>query len=421
VRQTRDLASLLELGDGLNGPAIVGFFHRFADPAAEGRFQTAMEGDNRRRFLLVLGAVAIIAVCGLIGPLLGLSHPALGVQAQAGAAVDLAICAIAAHFAGQLRGPIGLEAVAGGFAAALLAERILSFHAGGAEVDAAGLICLVMLLYIGIPLRPLLLAPLTVAGSIAMLVAWQTGRGALGDASTGSVAIWVGMSNAAGLAGLRMIRLLLRRQWAQSQTLRHMALHDALTGIANRRFFDVSLRREWADAAVVPMRPISVVLIDVDFFKLLNDRFGHAAGDACLRDLAVLLQTCTQHPRSVVCRTGGEEFAFLLPDVAAAGAMACAERVAARLAEAGFAHPCSPLGQSLTVSMGVATAFPSQGCVPGELVTLADKLVYVAKRDGRNTIRHQMLGADGEATHAPVWAAWPRVSSMAEMLGGADD
>ena len=164
-----------------------------------------------------------------------------------------------------------------------------------------------------------------------------------------------------------------------------------MTGIANRQFYDQTLSREW-NRCLAAGAPVSLIIADIDHFKLLNDCVGHAAGDSCLRDLAIILENTARRASDMVARTGGEEFAILLPEADENDARAAASRIAAAIASAAIAHPASPIGPYVTVSLGVATARPKDGFSAWELTALADRLVYRAKTDGRNRIRQQSLG-----------------------------
>lgn len=174
---------------------------------------------------------------------------------------------------------------------------------------------------------------------------------------------------------------------AANRELARLSSIDGLTGIANRRRFDEALRHEWRRAARSAL-PMSMLLLDADEFKAFNDGYGHLAGDECLRDLARLLESSLRRPSDLVARYGGEEFAIILPETAAAGALAVAEAVMAALREAAIPHGHSSVSPFLTVSIGVATALPERGDEHGYelLITLADEALYKAKRGGRNRI-----------------------------------
>ena len=166
--------------------------------------------------------------------------------------------------------------------------------------------------------------------------------------------------------------------------LSHLSATDALTGLLNRRAFDAEVAKYWTDAAH-PAPHLGLLMIDADYFKKLNDRHGHIAGDEALRWLAGILQATLQRPTDIVARFGGEEFAVLLPDTDLAGAVATAERIrgALALAEVPESIRCSP---RLTVSIGASVTVPAQGESHLALVRLADEALYAAKRGGRDRV-----------------------------------
>lgn len=167
---------------------------------------------------------------------------------------------------------------------------------------------------------------------------------------------------------------------------------DGLTGVANRRRFDAALATEW-QRAQRQQQPLSVVMLDVDWFKHYNDHFGHQAGDECLRQLGRILLGAINRTGDLVARYGGEEFVFIAPHTGAAEAAVMAERVHQALAALNLAHPLSPLGR-VTVSMGVACCVPASvnrpaatpvtPDEPARLIALADQALYAAKAAGRN-------------------------------------
>jgi len=169
------------------------------------------------------------------------------------------------------------------------------------------------------------------------------------------------------------------------ETLHLLSTQDGLTGVPNRRHFDEALEREWRRAAR-SQRPLSLLMLDVDYFKFFNDTAGHQAGDDCLREVARTLAASLQRAGDVVARYGGEEFAVLLPETEADRAQQFAETLRQRIEALGIPHAGSPLA-NVTASIGVATVVPSHddsGCE--ELVRGADIALYEAKRSGRNRV-----------------------------------
>jgi diguanylate cyclase (GGDEF)-like protein len=174
---------------------------------------------------------------------------------------------------------------------------------------------------------------------------------------------------------------------AREAELARLVKLDGMTGLANRRAFDEALRREWSRCALAET-PISLLLVDVDRFKALNDHYGHQTGDECLRMVATTVGATVRHARELVARYGGEEFTVLLPDTDAAGAERVAERLRAEIQALGIPHEGYGVpGAVVTVSVGVATMQPVQlGMAPGSLVGAADHALYEAKRGGRNRV-----------------------------------
>jgi diguanylate cyclase (GGDEF)-like protein len=167
-----------------------------------------------------------------------------------------------------------------------------------------------------------------------------------------------------------------------NQQLERLSATDGLTGLANRRKFDRHLHGEWQRSLRSGL-PLSLLLIDIDYFKRYNDRYGHLAGDACLRRVATLLSECAQRSGELVARYGGEEFALLLPGADGDVAMTVAQRCMDELARARIAHADSPVTDCLTFSIGVATVVASQDLVPESLVRCADEALYRVKSSGR--------------------------------------
>lgn len=167
--------------------------------------------------------------------------------------------------------------------------------------------------------------------------------------------------------------------------LEALSYRDALTGIANRRMFDRLLDVEWAKARAAG-EPLSLVIVDIDFFKQYNDRYGHPRGDACLQAVARTLDGGAARTRDLCARLGGEEFALLLPATDETATLGIAERCARLLARAALPHEASAVAAVVTCSMGVATLVPGAHDEPAQLIDLADSRLYQAKRTGRNRV-----------------------------------
>ncbi len=174
---------------------------------------------------------------------------------------------------------------------------------------------------------------------------------------------------------------------AANARLQSLATTDGLTGVVNRRGLDAALDAEWSRISRDATH-LAVLLVDIDFFKAYNDRFGHQAGDDCLRRVARCLSATVRRPSDLVARYGGEEFAVILPGTDHFGAIDMAERLRAAVQAMALPHPDNP-GGIVTISVGAATlhASGSAATVPEELIALADKELYRAKQAGRNRVR----------------------------------
>lgn len=172
------------------------------------------------------------------------------------------------------------------------------------------------------------------------------------------------------------------RRYAQAETLSRT---DPLTGLANRREIDERLDHEWRRCARAGL-PLALVMADIDHFKGYNDAYGHAAGDAALVRVAEILRRACHRTGDLVGRMGGEEFLLLLPDTDLAGACAIAERLRREVWDANISYADGDEGR-VTLSMGVDAAVPRPDGDWADLLSVADNLLYVAKRDGRNTIK----------------------------------
>jgi len=191
--------------------------------------------------------------------------------------------------------------------------------------------------------------------------------------------------------------------------LRRTATTDALTGVANRRQFDELLEREWLRARRSG-DPVSLLMIDVDHFKLYNDLYGHPKGDICLRHVAQVLKRACRRPADVVARYGGEEFMILLPQTPRQGAQHVARQVLEAVAAFGILHDDSQTTHYVSVSVGIACfddasgfrAYDSPGLLgASDLVRAADKALYSAKHAGRGQAKLRDIGDADTDTAVP--------------------
>ncbi|WP_051340880.1 diguanylate cyclase [Azospirillum halopraeferens] len=192
-----------------------------------------------------------------------------------------------------------------------------------------------------------------------------------------------------GNAGLLLTQDITRLRRAQQamESLNHrlaeLSATDGLLGIANRRRFDTVLDSEWRRAARTG-DPVGLLMVDVDFFKVYNDAYGHLEGDRCLKAIAAAVSAAATRPADLVARYGGEEIAVILPGTGISGARRVAGRIHENIRR--LAHPFadSPLGNHVTVSIGAASLIPDNGTPAEALVAAADRALYLAKASGRN-------------------------------------
>ncbi|CAN7332279.1 diguanylate cyclase [Bradyrhizobium sp. LjRoot220] len=190
--------------------------------------------------------------------------------------------------------------------------------------------------------------------------------------------------------------------------LQTLAASDGLTGLANRRSFDQTLAMEWARAQRT-RKPLSLLLCDVDHFKLYNDLHGHQKGDECLRAVADAIAKNAFRPADLSARYGGEEFAVIMPETDSAGACKLAERLREALSRARLPHGAPGVAPFVTLSIGIATLVPSEDTRSDWLLGQADQALYAAKYSGRNRVvsADKVLAAfagaqDLRASEAPV-------------------
>ncbi len=166
--------------------------------------------------------------------------------------------------------------------------------------------------------------------------------------------------------------------------LERLATCDGLTGIANRRMFDETLQAEWNRAAR-GVKPVSLLMVDVDHFKSFNDCFGHPQGDECLKRVAEVMSHSVLRSGELVARYGGEEFAVILPDVGVEVAVKLGQRIRAAVEQLRIPS-ANPDGGDVTVSIGAATVSAFAQSSPGQLLGAADTALYQAKHQGRNRV-----------------------------------
>lgn len=186
------------------------------------------------------------------------------------------------------------------------------------------------------------------------------------------------------IAVVETLRDMTAQKEAQDE-LQRLATRDGLTSVANRRSFDDTLNSEWRRASR-ESRALSLLMIDVDYFKRFNDTYGHQGGDDCLRLVAEAMSNVVKRTSDSIARYGGEEFAILLPATEPEGAVIVAERIREAVEAMAMPHAGSEIAEHVTVSIGVASVNVQHGTMPANLVALADAALYRAKREGRNRV-----------------------------------
>lgn len=173
-----------------------------------------------------------------------------------------------------------------------------------------------------------------------------------------------------------------------NETLRRLSDVDGLTGLNNRRYLDSYLDAEWR-RALREGNDFSLLMLDVDNFKLYNDYYGHLAGDEVLKDVAGVMRQTVQRPADLTARYGGEEFTVVLPSTSAEGALNIAEQICAGVRALALPNRAAPSGQ-VTVSIGVACASPAHGETYAGVLRIADMALYEAKRAGKDRALYRM-------------------------------
>jgi diguanylate cyclase (GGDEF)-like protein len=225
-------------------------------------------------------------------------------------------------------------------------------------------------------------AVLTLAGAARFSLGWYAARLCTVIASGSILAVFI-----------YEMTSLYARVLTLNSALERMAFVDALTGIANRRQFDQRLEAEWS-RAYREGRHLALILLDIDYFKRFNDRYGHPAGDECLRRVAWAINSSARRPGDLVARYGGEEFAIILPSSDLTGAMAIAEKVTQTVRAMGLRHEEGGPGGTVTVSAGVAAVrAASTGSTLAGLKSLADQALYDAKQQGRDRVEASTANA----------------------------
>ena len=185
-----------------------------------------------------------------------------------------------------------------------------------------------------------------------------------------------------------------------NQELHRLVTLDALTQVANRRRFDEYLKKIWL-ILVREQLPLSLLLCDIDFFKLYNDNKGHQAGDECLYQVAQAMKNAVKRPADLVARYGGEEFAVILPNTPAEGALQVAQEIQSAIRMLYIPHPKSPISEFVSLSLGVSCTIPWYKGAPEVLIDAADRGLYQAKQLGRDRAIFVPLSNQGSLDFCP--------------------
>lgn len=359
---------------------------RFVDAQNELDYRASRFADDRFRGIVLLSLASVAGLLNFLVQLHAYSQGVSTVNALAPPFASIWLPLIGAAIVRRLRSPYVLEAAIVLFLAVGTVTRLtlVSLHPGMTQMWPTLIVGVVFVIYLYLPVRFVVAAVLAAAFTTITFTWWIISQGALIPADQFYRGlVWLLFANALGFIASNSLHRSQRTQFAQSLVLKQLLSTDSMTGIGNRRRFDVALDREWRRCGRSG-KPLSLLMIDVDHFKAYNDHHGHQQGDECLRLVAQVLVECVGRPGDLVARYGGEEFVCLLPEIEEDGARAVADRFIEAIAEAAIPHPGSAQGGRLTISIGVATVASIEVQRPAEAIALADKLLYEAKRAGRD-------------------------------------
>jgi diguanylate cyclase (GGDEF)-like protein len=376
--------------------AVTRWTAQLSDSQAEHDYRIQRFADERRRAWLMMGLVSAAGVLNFLVELSAYRHGASSPAALIPTLVPIFLPLLGLGILLQASTPWMLESLMVIFVSIGMVTRLimLTLHPAMTDMWPTMMVGIVFIVYLYLPIRFVASLALTAAFSIVAPIWWAWSQGTrLPPDQFYRALVWLLLANALAGVAANSLQRTLRSRFAQSLVLRQLLSVDALTGIANRRRFDGALALEWRRCGRAGV-PLSLLMIDVDHFKRYNDHWGHQRGDECLRRVAHILLDAVGRPGDLVARYGGEEFVCLLPEIGLAEARAVAARCAAAVEQADIAHPRSPAGRRLTISIGVASVSDFTAA-PATLVALADQLLYVAKNAGRDQI------AEGELRGAP--------------------
>lgn len=368
---------------------------RLIDDQCERDYRLSRLADDRRRFHFVLFFIGLTAGLNVAGDLYAIRHSGLDLGwGPVPQAVLLAVTMLASLLLLRVRSPRSLENFTIVYTMIGIATTLamLCLHPRLGAIWPTVMIGALIIIYFCLPLRLSVMVALALGYTLVVPLTWSVWAGPLPPPDDiYRTILRLMLANVLGFSVANMLQRSQRIQFAQNRLLEHLLSTDSLTGIFNRRHFDQALRDEWRRCARTGA-PLSLLMIDVDYFKNYNDRLGHLQGDDCLRRIALLFARVGRRGGDLVARFGGEEFVCLLPNTDTTGALTVARRLQNLVDQARIPHPASPLGPYLTISIGVATAMPRTE-TPEALVDLADRLLYAAKKKGRKAIAGAEIGS----------------------------
>jgi diguanylate cyclase (GGDEF)-like protein len=373
--------------------AVTRWMARLADPRCEFDYRASRFADDRCRGMILMALASVAGALNFLVQLDAYSRGAGTLDALLPPFASIWLPILGLLIVQRLRSPAMLEAMMAACIAVGTVTRLalVTLHPVMTYMWPTLIVGIVFVIYLYLPVRFTVAVALAAGFSIVAPTWWLLSQGALlpPDQFYRGL-IWLLFANALGFIAANSLQRSQRAQFAQSLVLKHLLSTDAMTGIGNRRRFDDALDREWRRCGRSG-QPLSLLMIDVDHFKAYNDHYGHQQGDDCLRRVARLLVDSVGRPGDLVARYGGEEFVCLLPEIDEDGARAVAAKFAAAIEQAAIPHPGAGLDGRLTISIGVATVTDLVTHRPAEAVALADKLLYAAKRAGRDQIAAGLL------------------------------
>ena len=355
-------------------------------PDLEADFRRHHLAENLRylRITLVLGFLMLVAFSVMESTMLG---PSVGripnlVQFLVIVPVMLGMFAVTFTEFGQRRFAPLMMAAGSLVGLGMVVSQLVASHAG-ITILFPGLILTSTFLYLLTGL--VFYQALTV--NLGVFVAYLMGAAGTGLAPSEFAynALALFAANTLCAAVVYMHERAVRTRFLEGHLLRDMVARDGLTGIQNRRMFDQHIHRTW-QLAMSERQRVAVFLVDIDCFKDYNDRYGHQAGDECLRAVAVCLNQCARRPLDVVARYGGEEFAVVLYQASRDYVAEVLTRIQRSVAELNIPHEASRVATRLTVSIGAAYVLPGPNRSAEGLIQLADEALYAAKEQGRNRV-----------------------------------